>query len=277
MLRIADGVVAHKLWEARCSPQMSRRVCVLLGGTSQTMVSQLGQATALSSDRSVLQYETRGQGRTTDLPLDDCSLQQQVEDFEMIVRAAGIHSPVDLVGFSFGGRLALAVAADKPELVNRCVVTGVGKERTALGRAIIKSWSASLRQDALEAFVWQSLCDGHASWFLERNETKLDRWVKHAVAANSPKAILSLVEQTHYEDLEHPFHSANLAIRAARNQAQVLFLGGSCDRLCPPDQVELLSNIGGWDSHIIPNGGHSVLIEHPSEWTKRVKAFLDST
>jgi pimeloyl-ACP methyl ester carboxylesterase len=40
------------------------------------------------------------------------------------MQALAVEGPVDLCGFSFGGRVVLAVAATKPHLANRLVATG---------------------------------------------------------------------------------------------------------------------------------------------------------
>jgi len=97
---------------------------ILIGGTSQTIASWVGQTRPLAKDRPVIVYETRGQGKT-ELLLNDATLARQVEDFNLVMEALGLgNSKVDLVGFSFGGRVSLAVAATYPERVRRMVVTG---------------------------------------------------------------------------------------------------------------------------------------------------------
>ena len=70
---------------------------VLLGGTAQTINGWVGHHKQLSADRQFLQYELRGQGRTT-LNLSDCSLKQHIADFEeLVTRQLQIPTPVDLV------------------------------------------------------------------------------------------------------------------------------------------------------------------------------------
>lgn len=171
---------------------------VLLAGTSQTINSWVGHAQSFAKHRNVLQYEARGQGRHTDLPLHSCDLHQHAQDFcELIstLRNLGIlpHTPMDLVGFSFGGRVAAAIASRHPELVRRVVLTGVPRNRGSLGRTILKSWLASLKADNLEAFVWQSIVDGHSPSFIRRYESRLDAWVSSAVKQNRVQAIKSLI------------------------------------------------------------------------------------
>jgi len=118
---------------------------VLFGGTAQTINSLVGHHGPLSSGAELLQYELRGQGTTTTLPLDDCSLERHVQDFEEVVGELFPGDSVfDLCGFSFGGRVALAIAAELPARVRRVVVTGVPADRGAQGRVILKNWQRSL-------------------------------------------------------------------------------------------------------------------------------------
>ena len=153
----------------RPSPGPATGPCVvLLGGTAQTIHSLVGHHHALTTEhgrRCLLHFELRGQGRTTSLPLEQCGLDTHVDDMRQLLDAShfavGDNKPVDLVGFSFGGRVALAVAATMPHRVRRLVVTGVPADRGATGRVILKAWSAALRRGDLEGFLWQSVADAH--------------------------------------------------------------------------------------------------------------------
>ncbi len=54
---------------------------------------------------------------------------------------------VDVVGFSFGGRVALSLVTHKPSLVRRLSITGVPFSRPPLGQLILQSWLAMLSSD----------------------------------------------------------------------------------------------------------------------------------
>lgn len=118
---------------------------VLLGGTSQVINSWIGHHRQLSKERNLINYELRGQGRHNTLNLNNVSIPQHIKDFEnLIVDKLRISKPVDLCGFSFGGRVALAIAAKKPNLVRRVVLTGVPLTRNAEGRLIFRGWLNAL-------------------------------------------------------------------------------------------------------------------------------------
>jgi len=71
-----------------------------------------------------------------------------------------------------------------------------------------------VRTDELSV-LWQSMAEGFDSAFLARHESKLEAWVRSAVAANRAEAVLALVSQTHTDDDHSASHSRALARRAA--------------------------------------------------------------
>jgi len=253
---------------------------VLIGGTSQVIGSFLSHVGPFSKERLLLQYEARGQGTLTSLRDHDatsCSLPQQANDLRHLLHSLQLETPLDLCGFSFGGRVALAFAAEYPTLVNRVVVTGVPAQRTALGATIFKAWRASLKAGDLEAFLWHSLVDGHSESFITKHETKLSSWIESACKINRIDAIRALVEQSHHEDPADPFHTTNLAKRVASvlGPQRVLVIGGSEDRIADQSEVKRLATIGGWQCQIVEGAGHSVPMEQPALWGGEVLSFLD--
>ena len=278
----ASATTASATTASATTPSPTTPPIVLIGGTSQTIASLLGHHTPLAniSGSGLLQYELRGQGKTTTLPLDDCSLARHVEDFDAVL---DYHSDftkdgkVDLCGFSFGGRVALAIAAERPHRIRKIVCTGVPADRGATGRLILKQWLRSLERGDLTNFIWQSISDGHSERFLNRHESRLKDWVASAVASNSAEAIHAIVGQTHTDDIEHPYHTINLAQKALENgldQKDALFLVGDQDRIASPKQCEILANLGHWKFDVIQGAGHSVPIEQPRLWRDAVKGHL---
>ena len=58
---------------------------------------------------------------------------------------------VDLVGFSFGSRISLGVSAHQSAVeINKLSLTGVAKERGALGNLVIESWRRALKNGNIE-------------------------------------------------------------------------------------------------------------------------------
>lgn len=255
------------------------KVCpmVLFGGTAQTLNSLIGHHAPLAARGGLLQYDLRGQGRVTNLSLDNCSLQQHIQDFSEVAKGLldkdDVPIQVNLCGFSFGGRVALAIAAELPERVNKLCITGVPADRGASGRIILRNWKACLEKGDLEGFLWQSMSDGFGDSFLNRYESRLNEWVNNAVTANRAEAIKALVCQTHTDDISSPWHTLNLAQRAAEKGLcgnRALCLVGEYDRIASPMQCMVLAEKVGWTCCTLPDAGHSVPIEKPKIWRQAV-------
>ena len=112
---------------------------VVLGGTAQTIATFAPHIRHLSANRRLIIPELRCQGQTELLSYNG-TMRQHVTDVENILHALEVEERVDLVGFSFGGRIALAVAAHKPYIVSKISITGVPWNRPPLGSLILKSW-----------------------------------------------------------------------------------------------------------------------------------------
>ena len=181
---------------------------------------------------------------------------------------------VDLCGFSFGGRVALAIAALNPTRIRRVVLTGVPLDRTEEGRDILRNWQNMLRNKRLEDFVWQTVRNGHSDAFLQRHKEKLKGWVDASVDLNNADAIAAIVDQTHHEDVDHPFHTLNLARKCVG--MDLYLMGGGVDRISKPEEVERLAQIGRWPYTIVGGAGHAVLVEEPLRWRENVLRFLDA-
>ncbi|TPV92546.1 MAG: alpha/beta fold hydrolase [Myxococcales bacterium FL481] len=245
---------------------------VFLGGMTQTLSSWGGQLRPMSATRRVVAYEARGQGKTV-LSLTDVSLSQHADDFVALLDALGIDQPVDLAGFSFGGRVSLAAAARHPARIRRLIISGVGADRGALGRVIVRGWQAALATGDLHALARISLADTLGPAFLDRHETQLDDFVQATVTRNNYAGIKALFE-TNLIDRDPRWQPATLAEQI---HSPVLLLGGRLDRIATPDDVaELASRFRRAQHDVFEDAGHTIAIEAAAAWRERVLRFLDA-
>lgn len=248
------------------------RPLVILGGMTQTLASWGGQLRPLAAEREVLVYEARGQGQS-ELALADVSPPRHVEDFAALLAALGVAPPVDLCGFSFGGRVALAIAASRPGLVRRLIVTGVSAGRGALGRVIVRGWKAALATGDLEALAWLSLADTLGPAYLDRNEHMIAAMVQAVVTRNRYEGIRALFGQILEDDPAWEFHPTRLAPRIA---CPTLLIAGEHDRLAPASELASLAALfaGPTVQRVVPGVGHTVAIEAAEAWRAHVLEFL---
>ena len=90
---------------------------VIIPGTAQTAATFSPHYRQIAKTRRLIIPEIRSQGRT-ELLSEYCTIDQHVDDFyRIIVDHLGINQ-VHLAGFSFGGRVSLAIAAHYPQHVS---------------------------------------------------------------------------------------------------------------------------------------------------------------
>ncbi|MBN3554593.1 alpha/beta hydrolase [Fictibacillus nanhaiensis] len=77
----------------------------------------------LAEERTVIYYEQRGCGRS-EIPYseDAYSIKLLIKDFYCLLEQLGIKK-VDILGYSFGGELALEIALSYPEIINKIVLS----------------------------------------------------------------------------------------------------------------------------------------------------------
>lgn len=92
------------------------------GGNHYTFERIVGPL--LSNSRTLVYYEQRGCGRT-DKPLseNDYSIELLIEDFKELMKWLDVEK-VDILGYSFGGELALEFALVLPEDINKIILSG---------------------------------------------------------------------------------------------------------------------------------------------------------
>ena len=277
---------------------------VLIGGTAQNLDSWGGHLSFLCRERRVMILEARGQaGRYREeaglpqLDLGDCSLAAHATDFWRVVASAGEQglieprpgeqpgAAIDVIGFSFGARVAMAAAAGAREhgptsawTIRRLCTTAVTADRGSSGRELLESWRSLLAASDLRGFALKLLLDTHSPGFIARNEKRVAGWVDAVLKANDVRGLRAIVEQTHTEDEADTSHPVSLAMTIARDRSveRGLLLVGEDDALSPMASSRHLAMLAGWSFSSVAESAHACPIEQPVHWRRAVLDFLDN-
>ena len=276
---------------------------ILLGGIAQTKTSWDHHLLSLARNRKVLVYECLGQGDHI-IPKDsdaDASLPAQARLLLDTLNAVLLDDenqkesvPVDIAGFSFGGRVAMAATCllsessddDNGVRIRRLHLTGVGVDRSDSGHLAMKSFPDIINGDrSLRSFAWSILLATYSSSYLRSlPENALQRFLDHISASNKSDGLLAIIERAEVSDKEDPWHVANMADRLAEkfqsqsNPTMGKLCVGEFDKMAPVEAVEELGKNSDWimsKVDVLSNCGHAVVLEKPREWRDSVLSFLD--
>lgn len=132
---------------------------VLVHGTLDRSAGLLKLARRLDERFRVTRYDRRGYGRSRPCH-GPFGIEQQVDDLAGVIAGpAGVGAPLVLVGHSYGGNVALALADRRPDLVG-----GVVTYETPM--SWLESWPGSTAGS--DAIAWQDQPEEAAERFMRR-------------------------------------------------------------------------------------------------------------
>jgi pimeloyl-ACP methyl ester carboxylesterase len=214
----------------------------------------LANPAAASAD--VVLYDLRGHGRS-DRPPRGYTVGDLVADLAALLAALGVDRPVQLVGNSFGGTLALAFAVAHPERVAGLVL--IDAHDGASGWSDQMAATLGLRGDARDA----KIAENFQSWLGRHSERKRTR-LAHAAEALVERTTL-VADLAASPSLGHD--------RLARITAPVLALYGESS-----DTIErgraVAAALPTCELVVLPGCTHSVLWEATPEVRRRVIDWL---
>jgi pimeloyl-ACP methyl ester carboxylesterase len=210
-------------------------------------------------------YDLRGHGETT-LGEPDGTLRQLGDDLVALLDALELER-AHIAGFSLGGTIAMRVAIDHPDRVDKLVLVATSSRvgRTAAEwyrerAAMVQHEDAWLRQtldrDTAEVYA-QSPNELQEGLLIRRQSTADPRGY-----GNACRAMAALRE-------------APLDPELAAISAPTLIVASDLDQHCPPKAAEIIaSGIRGSRMEVVKGAGHAIPVERPQELTASMNRFL---
>ncbi len=221
-------------------------------------------ADGLADANEVVLFDNRGIGES-DAPAGPYRVSDMAEDAVAVLDAAGLER-AHVLGTSLGGMIALQLALDHPERVDRLVLScttpgGAGAapmpERTVrlLGEAQALPPEVALRRFIENAFG------------PDPDPDQIERILKHRIStAQAPTAWAAQAAAGAAFDLWE---------RLAEVRARTLVLTGDQDAVVDPKNSELLAaRIPEARFEVFAGGGHLFFWEQPTQFVETVKEFL---
>jgi 3-oxoadipate enol-lactonase len=233
-----------------------------LGGTSAGIWGRV--AGELADGFTVVTYDLRGTGGSDRAP-GPYSLDDFVGDLRALVEELGLDRPA-LVGHSFGGSIALAYAARRPEDVPAVVSAGGPVALPEPGRQGLRDRAEKVESEGMASVAETVATNGTAPSFRERDPAGFEALVA-MLAANDPATYAATCLVLAELDLRPELD---------RVSAPVLLVAGDRDGVVPPaagDEIEAaLPNVAGRIT--VDDCGHNLTVERPGVLVDEVRSFL---
>ena len=214
---------------------------------------------------TVVLHDHRGTGRSS-LDRLDYSVEQMASDLLALMDHLGLER-AHLVGHSTGGAIGQTLAIDRPERIDRLVLSATWPAPDAYFRQLFSSRAEVLRRAGPGAYLRLGALFLHAPWWLRDNPHISE--ISDAQAAAEipdPKIVLSRIAAILRFNRSADLH---------RIAAPTLVIGARDDAVTPIHFSEELNRlIRGAETTILQDGGHFFPIIHADKFCERVTEFL---
>lgn len=238
---------------------------VCINGTAQSTINWIPLARRLADDCRVLLYDCRGQGRS-DMGRDRLGLDDHLSDLHALMEHLDIHKAI-LVGFSHGAYLATAFAQRFPAGVQALALCSLGDRLGPRGEWAKESWRHLVENGGVSALARAILPWVLGQRFIDKHQAAMGIMAHAIVRHNTVDALKAHFETT----ADYPTISR---FTAGLPAVPVLVISGDDDLLVPADRAAALARLCNGRHCLLPETGHSVVIESPQRFYAQLKEFI---
>ncbi|MCA9878187.1 MAG: 2-succinyl-6-hydroxy-2,4-cyclohexadiene-1-carboxylate synthase [Thermomicrobiales bacterium] len=268
-LVVAPGGIGYPFWQTGAG-----RPLVLLHGFTGSHETWLPLVTRFAETRLVATLDLPGHGRSQLPSSQTWSFASVVDDLAWLI-AALPGGAADLLGYSMGGRIALALAATHPDRVRNLVLEsaspGIADDQERDMRVRADAHLADrLQESGIEAFVadWEQLPMWQSQAKLSEHDRERQRRIR---LSHTPDGLAANLRATGAG--AQPSYWAQLSSL----QMPALLIAGGLDRKFTHIANAMNAAIPNSWLEIVPNAGHAVHLEQPAVYVQLVSQFLNRT
>jgi proline iminopeptidase len=229
----------------------------------------------LGEEMHLIYYDHRGNGRSGRPPLETLTFEQFCADADALREHLG-YEKVAVLGYSFGGFIALEYALRYPERLSHLILLDTapafdyGEEIEANARrkgATQEELDALEASDDNEAEFWRSWNLIVPLYFHTFDEDLAERVLGGTiVSVEAGKAGEAITE------------GWDLTSHLGEISARTLILVGRDDFICPPSQAKIMhERIPDSELVVFENSGHFAHVEEPDAFCAAIRAWLKRT
>ncbi|MDQ7822299.1 MAG: alpha/beta fold hydrolase [Candidatus Eremiobacteraeota bacterium] len=236
---------------------------VFINGLTSSLECWSNQVTVFSARYRVIVYDCRGQGRSGK-PSEGYTGYEHMTDLMAILDHLSIDK-AHLVGHSFGGYIALYLAAHFPGRVRSLVVSDTTTEAHPLLEKTMLSWIEAQDKGDLDLRFDVALPWLYSNSFIKHHDRKINIF-KKVFRRNDREALKSnTIESLKY----------NATVNLQEVKSPLLLIVGEEDLLTPPRYAQRIHHaVQGSKLKVIEDCGHVPPIEKPLQFNEALLSFL---
>ena len=263
---------------------VDKNVCFLIhGGPGFDHTCWKPTISPLAKYTQLVYFDHRGNGRSQRGPLETYTLDNNVDDLEALREYLGVEQMI-LLGWSYGGFVALTYATRYPERVSHLIALATSpcfKESRRRAKEIAAKRADPEQLKHMPA-LWEGTVESPNHMLeLYKDLTRLyTAWNKPGNPRLEEEPNLRAI--LNQEPLNYAFREAleNYDIRPDLHKitAPTLVLAGRHDWITPLDQSETIAQlIPDASLQIFEYSGHSLITEETEKFLRTIKSFLIET
>lgn len=225
----------------------------------------------LMSHHTVVRVDLPGHGGTRTIDNHDCSMREAVDSLHRLMGELGF-TEYGVLGYSFGGRVAIALASEHKESVRLLVLEStspgirddVEREKRRLAD---RNLARRVESVPLDEFIseWSNIPLFHSQKRLHAEQRESQDVIRRSQSsrglASSLRGMGTGEQQSYWGDL-------------VRLEIPVCMIVGQEDEKFLAIAREMAGSLPSSELHAIPNAGHTVHLEQPLQYRQTVVGFL---
>jgi 3-oxoadipate enol-lactonase len=238
---------------------------ILIHGAGDNLNMWYHQIPVFSKSYNVIIYDVRGHGKT-ESPKTEYTILLFTEDLYQFLKALKVKNAYFL-GYSMGGRIALNLAIDHPEIVKALILANssvglMSPSAEAMERR--RTWLELLEKGDINRFVELMTTTVFSPGFKDRNAAAFERY-KNVKLQNKPDALTRVIQAMGVPTAPPDLNKV---------KCPVLIIVGEKDTLTGVDQGKLAQKAMINSKLVILPTGHAAAVELPSKFNSAVMEFL---
>jgi pimeloyl-ACP methyl ester carboxylesterase len=240
---------------------------ILIAGLGSDSVSWLPVIMGLAKHFKVITFDNRGVGRSSK-DNSNISIKDMTDDCAVLINNLEL-SPVNVVGHSMGGMIAMDLSIRYPKLVDKLILEATAPTMSNRNVEMLQDWVSFLKSGMDKKLWFRNMYYWIFSPSFFSDKVMLDQYVDMAVRyryAQSDNSFENQVVALSEFDCQNVLSEIKARTLVIYGEQDILFLTNETD--------QMFDTISDMDSVTIKNAAHSIHMDEPEVFIRNIVDFL---